>query len=116
MEINKRIEQLKEYLALSNSEFSAKIEVQPSALSHIFSERNRPSIDFVLKIKKAFPVISLDWLLLGEGPIEEEKEPSLFSQTIENTPPTPLSLNQKNDSIEKIVFFYKNGTYKIYNA
>ncbi len=107
MEINKRIEQLKEYLALSNSEFSAKIEVQPSALSHIFSERNRPSIDFVLKIKKAFPSISLDWLLLGEGTIEEE---------IENTPSTPLSSNQKNESIEKIVFFYKNGTYKIYNA
>lgn len=115
MEINKRIEQLKEHLGLSNSEFSNRIDVQPSALSHIFSERNRPSVEFILKIKNAFPAISLDWLLLGKGSIEENGK--LHSpQEFNFLPPTPTNSTKEDEGIEKIIFFYKNGSCKIYNT
>ncbi|APD08155.1 hypothetical protein UJ101_02657 [Flavobacteriaceae bacterium UJ101] len=115
MDINNRIELLKEHFGLSNSEFSDKINVQPSSLSHIFSGRNRPSIDFILKVKKAFPNVSLNWILLGEGTIENTSiEP--FTLSSKNTPPTPTVPNEENYDLEKIVFFYKNGTFKVYNA
>ncbi|MFV0531247.1 MAG: helix-turn-helix domain-containing protein [Flavobacteriales bacterium] len=112
MEINDRIALLKEHFGLSNTEFSERIKVQPSALSHIFSGRNRPSIDFILKIKHAFPHVSLNWLLLGEGSIEEEKH--LMSEK-NKTPTLFSSLEEDYTILEKIVFFYKNGTFKIYN-
>ncbi len=115
MEINDRIALLKKHLKLSNTEFSERINVQPSTLSHIFSGRNRPSIDFILKIKKAFPDISLNWILLGEGTIENNhKKPSSFVS--EGLFSIAASQPQNHDELEKIVFFYKNGTFKIYNA
>ncbi|MFV0238075.1 MAG: helix-turn-helix transcriptional regulator [Flavobacteriales bacterium] len=113
MEINHRIELLKKHFGLSNAEFSEKINVQPSSLSHIFSGRNRPSIDFILKIKKAFPEISLNWILLGEGNMDENKE-SVYPFSVDDSP-TPTSSNKVSYTIEKIIFFYRNGTFKIYN-
>lgn len=115
MEINHRIELLKEHFGLSNSEFSERINVQPSSLSHIFSGRNRPSIDFILKVKKAFPNVSLNWILLGEGTIENGFKES-FSSPHTNIPPTSMITDEGDNDLEKIIFFYKNGTFKIYNA
>lgn len=43
------------------------LEIQPSGISHILSGRNKPSFDFVVKILRAFPDVSPDWLLLGVG-------------------------------------------------
>ena len=54
-----------EFFGESASSFSEKIEVQQSSISHIISGRNKPSLDFILKILKAYPEISLYWLLNG---------------------------------------------------
>ncbi len=62
-----RIKQLMNFYNLSSSQFADKIGVQRSAVSHVLSGRNRPSLDFVLKIKDTFPAINLDWLILGKG-------------------------------------------------
>lgn len=40
------------------------LEIQPSAISHILSGRNKPSFDLVVKILRLFPDINPDWLLL----------------------------------------------------
>jgi len=78
-----RIKKLMELKKMSPTQFADEIEVQRSSLSHVLSERNKPSLDFMLKIKNAFPDINLDWLLLDEGTIfikkEEEKEMEQFS-------------------------------------
>lgn len=52
---------------LSATKFAEAIGVQRSAVSHVLSGRNKASLDFVLKIKQAYPEISLDWILLGKG-------------------------------------------------
>ena len=62
-----RIKQIMELENLSSSQFADEIGVQRSALSHVLSGRNNPSLDFVMKIKACFNEISLDWLLLGKG-------------------------------------------------
>lgn len=62
-----RIKSIMGYYHLSPAQFADKIGFQRSALSHILSERNKPSLDFVLKVKNAFPNLNLDWLTMGNG-------------------------------------------------
>lgn len=49
---------------LTASSLAKALGVEASAISHIRSGRNKPSYDFVVKILRAFPDVSPDWLLL----------------------------------------------------
>ncbi|MEQ8192821.1 MAG: helix-turn-helix transcriptional regulator, partial [Candidatus Eremiobacterota bacterium] len=51
----------------TSSQFAEEIGVEPSGISHIISGRNKPSLDFVLKMLGRYPFISSDWLLFGRG-------------------------------------------------
>lgn len=62
-----RIKKLMDLKNMTATQFSEAIEIQRSSLSHVLSGRNKPSLDFMLKIKNTFPEVNLDWLLLGEG-------------------------------------------------
>jgi len=62
-----RIKTIMAHYQLRAAQFSDAIGMQRSAVSHVLSGRNKTSLDFVLRIKKHFPEISLDWLTLGEG-------------------------------------------------
>ncbi len=53
---------------LTATRFADELEVQRSGISHILSGRNKPSLDFIIKIKDTYPEFSLDWLILGKGP------------------------------------------------
>lgn len=97
-----RIKSLMDYFQLSPAQFADRIRVQRSALSHVLSGRNNPSLDFILKVKGAFPTISLDWLTLGHGnrfivnedvvrpqasdSLESDLEPNATAQKIEQGP------------------------------
>jgi len=52
---------------ISASKLAEKIGVQRSSISHILSERNKPSLEFIQKILVHFPHISAEWLLTGKG-------------------------------------------------
>ena len=56
-----------DYYNESASSFAEKIGVQRSSISHILSGRNKPSLDFVLKVLSSFPEVELYWLLNGKG-------------------------------------------------
>ena len=49
---------------LTASSLAKALGVEASAISHIRSGRNKPSYDFVVKVLRAFPDVSPDWLLL----------------------------------------------------
>jgi transcriptional regulator with XRE-family HTH domain len=139
----KRLEQILDYYNLNASSFADKIGVQRSSMSHLLSGRNKPSLDFILKITAIFPDVDLYWILNGKGNFPKMADPNenfianpIIQDVIPVTPidlfsdistPTNKSEEQiflKNDSkylnneisneIEKIVFFYKNGTFKIF--
>ncbi|AMC10086.1 DNA-binding protein [Lutibacter profundi] len=121
-EFAKRLKIIIDYYEISASLLAEKMEIQRSSISHILSGRNKPSLEFVLKILKTFPEVELYWLLNGIGEFPK--------QTITNNKYTPLSLTdggstqtkklgtesvtdaKKEDEIERIVIFYKNGTFK----
>ena len=75
-EIALRIHELITFYQLSSASFADQIGVQRSSISHILSGRNKPSLDFVLKTLKAFPTLSSDWLLHGQGDIENNATPT----------------------------------------
>ena len=61
-----RIKKIMEDHGLSASKFADKIGVPRSGLSHVLSGRNKPSLDYVLKILNAFPDIDPYWLIKGK--------------------------------------------------
>lgn len=63
----KRIELILDYYSLSASGFADKIGVQRSSMSHLLSGRNKPSLDFILKIISIFPDVDMYWILNGKG-------------------------------------------------
>ena len=65
-EIVSRIEMVIEHLELSVSAFADEIGVQRSSMSHLLNGRNKPSLDFVMKLVDTYPEIKLDWLLKGK--------------------------------------------------
>jgi transcriptional regulator with XRE-family HTH domain len=86
-----RIRELLENRQLSPTQFADLIGVGRPVISHILSERNKPSLEVVQKIIGAFPEISLPWLLAGTGPMlaaTSAPPSSPFSGEIA-TPPAP---------------------------
>jgi DNA-binding XRE family transcriptional regulator len=66
-----RIRQLLEHKQLSPTQFADAIGVGRPVMSHILSERNKPSLEVVQRIIDAFPEISMAWLLRGTGEMLE---------------------------------------------
>ena len=77
---------------VTNLRFAEMLGVNPASISHILSERNKPSFDFVVKIAEKLPQYNLRWLLTGCGePLEipqiaQTPEPS--QAELFNTEPT----------------------------
>jgi transcriptional regulator with XRE-family HTH domain len=100
-----------EHHQLSASLFADKIGVQRSSISHILSGRNKPSLDFVLKITGEFKDVDIHWLLNGKGDFPKKRE---------NAAPTPtpslFPAENTNDKkkIQRIVVFYNDGTFDEY--
>ena len=114
-DFTKRLQKVIDYYSETASSFSDKIGVQRSSISHILSGRNKPSLDFVLKILAAYPEVELYWLLNGKGkfpsvsgnPNVEIKRNSVVPEQSVN-----VKTESKDKNIDKIVIFYKDGTFK----
>lgn len=87
--LNQRISKIIEYSALSPSEFADALEVPRSSISHIASGRNKPSLDFLIKVKNHFPELEWQWLIKGEG---EMKSAVTEESAIPITPPDLFSI------------------------
>lgn len=87
MNLNERISKIIEYSGFSPSEFADEIEVQRSNISHITSGRNKPSLDFIIKIQERFPELHWDWLIKGNGEMVKKTESEVIVEK-----PKPASL------------------------
>ena len=108
-----RLKKVMSFHQLTASLFADKIAVQRSSISHILSGRNKPSLDFILKVTTTFKDVDIYWLLNGKGSfpkIEDIKQvnptPSLFN--------TESTNNSSNKKIQRIVVFYSDGTFEEY--
>lgn len=119
-----RLEKIIDYYDLSAAAFADKIEVGRSSISHILSGRNKPSLDFVMKVITTFPEVELYWLLNGKGKFPKEKNVST-SEKEEVVIPVQKSsgpelqniappLKQEGREIKKIVIFYSDGSFEAF--
>ncbi len=128
-EFTQRLHKIMEYHDLSAASFADKIDVGRSSISHLLSGRNKPSLDFVLKIINAFPDVELYWLLNGKGsfPMKEQKQsaPTSSGPVLPDNKPQDLFSNhqevasaspsqEKTGKIRRIVIFYENGTFEAF--
>lgn len=125
----KRLQKVIGFYGESASSFAEKIGVQRSSISHILSGRNKPSLDFVLKVLSTYPEVELYWLLNGKGsfPLEEKNdvEPKTQIKSYGNTKPESSTeaidsisqmANSKEKAIERIVIFYSDGTFEHFKS
>lgn len=137
-----KLEILRTKYNLSASSLAKTLGVEASAISHIKSGRNKPSYDFVVKILRAFPDVSPDWLLLDQGEIlrdgasaaplsskvDDYSDVSLFDheENIETSESLECAKNDANsifsnpskDSkrIERVIVLYSDGSFESYDA
>ncbi|MDA9124369.1 helix-turn-helix domain-containing protein [bacterium] len=124
----KRLESLMENNHLNATAFAEKIDIQRSSVSHILSKRNKPSLEFILKINEHFEEADLEWLLLGEKQ-DQEKHPTLLNEKVEVSEIDAIEhktkyeitqgMPQKNensntDEISQIIQLYKDGSFRTY--
>ena len=134
-DFSKRLQKVIEYYSESASSFAEKIGVQRSSISHILSGRNKPSLEFVLKVLSSFPEVELYWLMNGKGEfpkiesqnrqepiasVSKKDDQNLFTDSINENPVEPKNsdllknLNHKSSNgkiIERIVIFYSDGSF-----
>ena len=126
---------------LTASQFAELMEIQPSNVSHLLNGRNKPSLDFLIKIKEVFPEYSFDWIIMGKKPItinepnpvvpdnqeikfEEYEDTNVieFDDIEENTPESKenqqkIVENQheivSTTDIKKVLVIYSDNTFEI---
>ncbi len=67
--MNNRISMVLKAKNISPAQLADDLGVQRSGISHILNGRNKPSLDFIQKLIRLYPDISIQWLLFGEGPM-----------------------------------------------
>lgn len=125
---------------LTATQFAEMMKIQPSNVSHLLSGRNKPSLDFLIKLKEIFPEYNYDWIILGKKPItnvvpdspfknelfelEEEdaadKSDVVFNEIHDNVEvkETCLPINNETDSskgLKQIIYVYEDHTFEVYN-
>ena len=119
-DFTKRLQNILDYYGLSATAFSEKIYFNRSTISHLLSGRNKPSLEFIMKVLQEFPEVELYWLLNGKGtfptaPIPEKKIAPSKEKDIPSKIPENFNIEKSNESaIERIIIFFKDGSFKSY--
>ena len=94
--MKERIIKIMEREGLTPSRFAEEIGIQRSAMSHIISGRNNPSLDVLTKIIERYSYVDTDWLIFGKGNMVKGQiaEPDLFSNL------EPINPTEKTVSTE----------------
>lgn len=130
---------------LTATQFAEMMQIQPSNVSHLLSGRNKPSLDFLIKLKDIFPEYSFDWIILGKKPItmserqQSVKEEMLhdnvqfaaiessalkignFLGTTEETDRNSIdeiveTKIEQSKQVKQIVYIYDDNTFEIYSS
>ncbi len=83
---------------LSTTRLAELLEIQPSAVSHLASGRNKPSYDLLQKILVRFPRINPDWLLLGTGDPYRAESPTLADENSQRATTKEENMNLSEES------------------
>lgn len=117
-----KLEKILTYFQLSSSAFADKIGVQRSSLSHLLSGRNKPSLEFAVKVAETFPEVDLYWFLMDKGSFPKSTTSATITSSEKNNlkpeekitstePKNQFVPSSNSENIDKIIVFYTNGTF-----
>ena len=126
-----RLEHILRSKNLTATQFANLMKIQPSNVSHLLNGRNKPSVDFLTKLKEIFPEYSFDWIIMGRKPItinepnptpsdsenvklEDKIEEKIIEfddidEKIEENQP----VKTENKEVEKILMIYSDKTFDV---
>lgn len=127
-EIVSRIQQIIDHYGLPVSAFADNIGVQRSSISHLLNGRNKPSLDFVLKLIAAYPEVDLYWLLQGKGsfppsldePMPTDHKGRTATESHQTDAPMVEQVVSKSNmaktrNVKQIALFFTDGTFEVFN-
>ena len=68
--VTQRVKHIINYYGLNPNSFSKKIGATTSTIVSMLDKDTNPSVETINKILNAFPLISLNWLIKGDGNME----------------------------------------------
>ncbi|QNJ98666.1 helix-turn-helix transcriptional regulator [Constantimarinum furrinae] len=125
----KRLEKILAFYGLSAAAFSEEIDFNRSTMSHLLSGRNKPSLDFIMKVIQKFPEVELYWLLNGKGSFPAQSKTIQETSSSEHNEPLPKNESKpasrsasasipvtgnSEKEIDRVIIFYKDGSFKAY--
>jgi|TARA_Y100000813_G_scaffold155678_1_gene115721 transcriptional regulator with XRE-family HTH domain len=78
---------------ISQTNLAENIGVNKATISHIMSGRNKPSIDFFIKLKEYYTDLDLNWIISGQKT------------------PYSKSSSKLGKSVDKIVVMYNDKSF-----
>lgn len=141
-----RIHKIIKEKKLTAARFAEIIDVQRSNVSHVLSGRNKPSLDFVLRILENFNELDPEWLLFGKGNMNRNETASkaaeidLFNSVTDDsvsketrsegvksdTDQKRSVINQTHEDLSsgqsqrkkimKIMFFYEDRSFEVFDS
>ena len=110
--ITERLKKIMDDNGLSSAQMADRIGVQRSAISHILSGRNKPSLDFIIKVLESFPNVSSEWLLRGQNDGSKSAVSVGQISPQNETPESPKNTSVK--VVEKVLILYSDKTVEEY--
>ncbi|MEZ2414187.1 helix-turn-helix domain-containing protein [Muriicola sp. E247] len=107
-----RLEKVLDFYNLSAAAFADKIGVQRSSISHLLTGRNKPSLEFVMKVVRSYPEVNLYWLLNGKGNFPAQVKSEKSARSDKQTHTTDQSVKKQ---IKKILVLYEDGSFEAFD-
>ena len=94
--IKDRISHILRAQNLTATQFAELMQIQPSNVSHLLSGRNKPSLDFLIKLKEVFPEYNYEWIILGKKPITTNDSNIISKESVFDK----VEMTQHNETVE----------------
>ena len=132
LQVAKRLKKWMNEKSLNATELANVLGVQKSSISHILSGRNKPSFDFLSKLKTQFPDINLDWIVSGNENVYSSNQESIENKeninqnkdtdknivevdALQSSQDKNITKNKQiiSNQVDSIMVVYKDNTFKI---
>lgn len=101
---------------ITNAKLAEKLEVPAATISHLLSGRNKPSLDFIQRLIKAYPALDLYEILeLKKHDKYDSKESAVDNEKKDSTLDLFSNAALKNKKVKKVVLFYEDNSFEEYN-
>lgn len=86
---------------LNNIQFCSATGISPASLSHITSNRSKPTLSILRNVIAGFPDINPEWVMMGTGPMFREGAGPAKSES-EKAPSDPVRAKSDSDRMNTL--------------